>query len=232
MICDLSLLENNRDYGFFYVYLLIFEVKMGCCISRIDSKLVKLCKERKELIKDARDHQCSLAFAHMAYFQSLQDAENEFSNFMNEVIVIYHVPPSDTITDHLKEQFPQSENSSLGNSDESKDEEVVDNVCVKGGSNLSEFQSENKGGKVYYSKEAINSKTCFSGVPDNVLHQPQVVATNNPEHLSIESFKGVTDQTWYEKIVESSNPGSLRFPQSESAGLRPSGNPVFPPTML
>ncbi|KZV37386.1 hypothetical protein F511_01254 [Dorcoceras hygrometricum] len=163
---------------------------MGCCSSRVDSKLVRLCKERQELIKDARDYQCSLALAHMAYFQSLQDAENEFNNFM-KVIVTYHDSPSVAIPDNLKKRFPQLEKSSSGNNDEVKvEEECKDNLnnnCVMG---------------------ATDSKTCFDGIPGIVLHQPQVAATKM-EHLSIRSFEGVTDQSESARLSSS---GNLVFP--------------------
>uniref|UniRef100_A0A7N0RGP1 Uncharacterized protein n=1 Tax=Kalanchoe fedtschenkoi TaxID=63787 RepID=A0A7N0RGP1_KALFE len=63
---------------------------MGCGGSKDvdESMLVKLCRERKELIKAAAEHRYALAAAHLCYLKSLRDIGDSLQKFVDEEIVI------------------------------------------------------------------------------------------------------------------------------------------------
>ncbi|KFK37663.1 hypothetical protein AALP_AA3G012400 [Arabis alpina] len=63
---------------------------MGIFASKGDNKtpLLNLCKERKQLIKAARDARFHLAKSHLLYFQSLLDFSNALNDFVHKDLVV------------------------------------------------------------------------------------------------------------------------------------------------
>ncbi|CAM8998712.1 unnamed protein product [Rhodiola kirilowii] len=74
--------KGNRVCGFGGI--------MGCGGSKDvdESMLVKLCRERKELIKAAAGHRYALAAAHLCYLKSLKDIGESLEKFVYEEIVV------------------------------------------------------------------------------------------------------------------------------------------------
>ena len=68
---------------------------MGIVASKGDSNtpLLNLCKERKELIKAARDARYHLARSHLLYFKSLLDFSKALKQFVHKDLVV--IPYSD-----------------------------------------------------------------------------------------------------------------------------------------
>ncbi|CAO2814712.1 unnamed protein product [Amaranthus hypochondriacus] len=62
---------------------------MGCGTSKPqDLPLVNFCKERRDLIKSASDHQFALAAAHIAYFRQLKDVGDSLCRFVEEELIL------------------------------------------------------------------------------------------------------------------------------------------------
>ncbi|KAL5993149.1 hypothetical protein ACLOJK_014071 [Asimina triloba] len=62
---------------------------MGCGGSKVDDlPLVNLCRERKELIRDAADRRYALAAAHVAYFRALSGIGHALHRFVNEELSV------------------------------------------------------------------------------------------------------------------------------------------------
>ncbi|CAH2067737.1 unnamed protein product [Thlaspi arvense] len=62
---------------------------MGCGGSKVDDQpLVILCRQRKDLIKEASYHRSALAVAHLVYFQSLCDVGEAIQRFVDEEVVV------------------------------------------------------------------------------------------------------------------------------------------------
>ncbi|KAJ0025905.1 hypothetical protein Pint_08149 [Pistacia integerrima] len=62
---------------------------MGCGGSKIDDlPLVTLCRERKQLLKEASEHRYAFAAAHVSYFYSLKEVGDAFRKFVEEELVI------------------------------------------------------------------------------------------------------------------------------------------------
>ncbi|CAN6861308.1 hypothetical protein Bca4012_044706 [Brassica carinata] len=68
---------------------------MGIVASKADhnTPLLNLCKERKELIRAARDARYHLAKSHLLYFQSLLDFTNALNQFVHKDLIV--IPHSD-----------------------------------------------------------------------------------------------------------------------------------------
>ncbi|XP_074273508.1 uncharacterized protein LOC141597067 isoform X2 [Silene latifolia] len=72
---------------------------MGCGGSKLEDDyqhqtLVKLCRERKHLLKSAADHRFSLAAAHVAYFAHLSSVGDTLWRFVEEELVLVTSSPS------------------------------------------------------------------------------------------------------------------------------------------
>ncbi|KAH9603796.1 hypothetical protein KSS87_000574 [Heliosperma pusillum] len=74
---------------------------MGCGGSKLQDEaqaqaqaLVKLCKQRKHLLKTAADHRFSLAAAHVAYFAHLSSVGDTLWRFVEEELVLLTSSPS------------------------------------------------------------------------------------------------------------------------------------------
>ncbi|XP_044480382.1 nitrate regulatory gene2 protein-like [Mangifera indica] len=61
---------------------------MGCAGSKIDDlPLVTLCRERKQLLKEASEHRYAFAASHLSYFCSLKEVGDAFRKFVEEELV-------------------------------------------------------------------------------------------------------------------------------------------------
>ncbi|RRT85628.1 hypothetical protein B296_00006734 [Ensete ventricosum] len=68
---------------------------MGCRISKVDeSKLVTLCRERREQIAAAVDRRYALAAAHAAYFDSLAAVGDALQRFVQEELTVASSSPT------------------------------------------------------------------------------------------------------------------------------------------
>ncbi|KAF8092892.1 hypothetical protein N665_0399s0028 [Sinapis alba] len=75
---------------------------MGIVASKADENtpLLNLCKERKELIRAARDARYHLAKSHLLYFQSLLDFTNTLNQFVHkDLVVIPYSSDDDSCSD-------------------------------------------------------------------------------------------------------------------------------------
>uniref|UniRef100_UPI001CB997E8 nitrate regulatory gene2 protein-like n=1 Tax=Erigeron canadensis TaxID=72917 RepID=UPI001CB997E8 len=87
---------------------------MGCGASKVvdDSALVKnwlvkKCRERKRLMKNAVDYRYKLSNSHVAYFHSLKDMGHALSRIVDEQL---DIPPSSAV---VKPMPPSGSNSIL-----------------------------------------------------------------------------------------------------------------------
>ncbi|XP_068653040.1 protein ALTERED PHOSPHATE STARVATION RESPONSE 1-like [Aristolochia californica] len=80
---------------------------MGCGSSKVDDlPLVALCRERKDLIREAADQRYALAAAHVSYFRASRSIGEALRRFVEEEIVVGPAPSSPVIT------IPSSEGKS------------------------------------------------------------------------------------------------------------------------
>ncbi|KAL1214581.1 Protein ROLLING AND ERECT LEAF 2 [Cardamine amara subsp. amara] len=72
---------------------------MGCGGSKVDNQpLVILCRQRKELIKEASHHRSALAAAHLVYFQSLSDVGEAIRRYVDEEVLVASSSDSPVLT--------------------------------------------------------------------------------------------------------------------------------------
>ncbi|XP_068648248.1 protein ALTERED PHOSPHATE STARVATION RESPONSE 1-like [Aristolochia californica] len=72
---------------------------MGCGSSKVDDlPLVALCRERKDLIREAADQRYALAAAHVSYFRASRSIGETLRRFVEEETVVGHAPSSPVIT--------------------------------------------------------------------------------------------------------------------------------------
>nr|XP_043626107.1 nitrate regulatory gene2 protein-like [Erigeron canadensis] len=89
---------------------------MGCGASKVDDSalvkksLVKKCRERKRLMKNAVDYRYELSKSHVAYFHSLKDMGHTLSRFVDEQL---DIPPSSAPDDVVESMPPSGSNSIL-----------------------------------------------------------------------------------------------------------------------
>ncbi|KAJ4875574.1 hypothetical protein Rs2_40592 [Raphanus sativus] len=94
---------------------------MGIVASKADHKtpLLNLCKERKELIRAARDARYHLAKSHLLYFQSLLDFTNTLNQFVHKDLVVIPFSSDDDSSSELvcsRSSSSDSESDSDSNS--------------------------------------------------------------------------------------------------------------------
>lgn len=88
---------------------------MGCGGSKADDlPLVRLCRERRDLIRAASHHRYALAAAHLAYFQSLKDVGDAIRKFVDEELVIAS-PSASSSPDSPVLNLPSDEGKSARN---------------------------------------------------------------------------------------------------------------------
>ncbi|CDY42454.1 BnaA10g08300D [Brassica napus] len=90
---------------------------MGIVASKADhnTPLLNLCRERKELIRAARDARYHLAKSHLLYFQSLLDFTNALNQFVHKDLIV--IPYSDDDSSSGLECSGSSDSDSESDSD-------------------------------------------------------------------------------------------------------------------
>lgn len=106
---------------------------MGCGYSRIDTDVMKFCRERKHFIEASRDYLCSLSHVHKEYLQSLQNVDNEIRNFLGGALVVCFNSPLEAVLNHQNNKWVRQ------SKDSSSDSDVLSVThFVHGGSDLSD----------------------------------------------------------------------------------------------
>ncbi|KAJ0261524.1 hypothetical protein HA466_0046260 [Hirschfeldia incana] len=87
---------------------------MGIVASKADQNtpLLNLCRERKELIRAARDARYHLAKSHLLYFQSLMDFTNTLNQFVHKDLVVIPFSSDDDSSSELVCSGSDSESDS------------------------------------------------------------------------------------------------------------------------
>ncbi|KAI8030163.1 Nitrate regulatory gene2 protein [Camellia lanceoleosa] len=158
---------------------------MGCGLSTMDnSEIVKLCRERKDLIKAAKDWRYALASAHNSYFQSLLDVGNSLQKLVEEEVMTSVEPPSSTHSDHQS----NGEGSHLEISSLESDTDISSLTdYVHEGSEFSEQSPEEDEIQEGVNSNIYHTQKYSDEVSTGVYEQPQVVdATaqwHNPSNL-------------------------------------------------
>ncbi|KAL6958056.1 hypothetical protein U1Q18_040406 [Sarracenia purpurea var. burkii] len=146
---------------------------MGCGLSKIDnSELVDLCRERKELIKAAKDCRYALASAHIFYFQSFLDVGNALFWLVEEEVVTSVEQQSNTDSDHQS----KGEGSYLEFSSLESDTDI-DSLTdyVHNGSEVSELSPEEDDSQQRVNSNVYHMQKSSEEVTIGVYEQPQIV---------------------------------------------------------
>ncbi|CAL5324008.1 unnamed protein product [Camellia sinensis] len=149
-----------------------------------NSEIVKLCRERKDLIKAAKDCRYALASSHNSYFQSLLDVGNSLHKLVEEEVMTSVEPPSSTHSDHQS----NGDGSHLEISSLESDTDISSLTdYVHEGSEFSEQSPEEDEIQEGVNSNIYQTQKSSEEVSTGVYEQPQVVdATaqwHNPSNL-------------------------------------------------